>query len=79
MAAAAVFLKVGRDAALGVRGFSRTPGWALALGGGGANRASTPDPRGDHKGRDVSVVVRLSPEKGHLGAQRGALWDPDVG
>lgn len=35
MAAAAVFLKAGRDAALGVRGFSRTPGWALALGGGG--------------------------------------------
>lgn len=35
MAAAAVFLKAGRDAALGVRGFSRTAGWALALRGGG--------------------------------------------
>lgn len=31
------------------------------------------------KGRQDVAKVRLSPEKGHLGAQWGGLWDPRVG
>lgn len=78
-AAAAIFLKVGgsKRCPWGWRSFSRTPGRALALRRKGADRASTPDPKGN-RGRDMAAV-RLSPEKGHSGAQGGGLWNPHVG
>lgn len=75
VAAAAVFLKVGRPKTLPSRvGESAgPPGLAPAAGMGRGLTVSVPDPRGG-AGQDMAMV-RLSPEKGHSGAPRGC-WGP---
>lgn len=74
----ASFLKLGRrKAALGW-GTQQTPGSGHRREGEGLTELPGQTQEGA-KGRQDVAKVRLSPEKGHLGAQWGGLWDPRVG